>query len=361
MDIFNIDQLLPLVEKKPEFIVIQKGGYAVIDYVYQDKNTFDEPELMECRGIKFDDNGLILARPFAKFFNYGERDSVMPVHRPHVITEKMDGSMVHPVMIGKQFFLHTRKGHTDVAKKAERFMLSSHRDYRNFCVDALKDGWTPIFEYTGPNNRIVLRYDEENLSLLALRNTVTGTLMSFDKVYRISRDYGIPMVRLVTFQLRGQVQEFLDHTRALKNAEGYVIYFDNSYMLKIKAEDYVLKHRALDDLSSKQKVVALCAQGFMDDVLSILSDLDAAELAAFNDALQTEVNVLAGTARELASMVTDGHRTRKDFALHWAPRIQPWWLVPIIFGIIDGKDARMLTLKAVQKHYKDIGVSWRGQ
>ena len=63
--------------------------------MYQDQHTFDIPELMECRGIKFCPEGLILARPFRKFFNYGERGADLPAHRPHYITHKMDGSMVH--------------------------------------------------------------------------------------------------------------------------------------------------------------------------------------------------------------------------------------------------------------------------
>ena len=69
MRIRNISELLPFVDQKPEFVVLDRGDYQVIDYVYQDQHTFDIPELMECRGIKFDKYGLILARPFRKFFN----------------------------------------------------------------------------------------------------------------------------------------------------------------------------------------------------------------------------------------------------------------------------------------------------
>ena len=92
MKITNIQPLLRAIESKPEFVVIDKGDFTVIDYVYQDQHTFDDPITMECRGIKFDKDGLILARPFRKFFNYGERGADLPIHRPHIITEKLDGS-----------------------------------------------------------------------------------------------------------------------------------------------------------------------------------------------------------------------------------------------------------------------------
>ena len=366
MQITNINQLLPHVEKKPEFVVLDKGEYTVIDYVYQDQHTFDEPILMECRGIKFDRDGLILARPFRKFFNYGERGSALPMHRPHIITEKLDGSMIHPVMLERRMFLMTRKGHTDVAMKAERFLLScADRQYAAFCQQAIKDGWTPIFEYIGPDNRIVLRYNEQNLVLLAMRHTVNGTIMARGDMEERAEGFAVPVVAPPDYMTPDttidDVAAFVKHTRELVDAEGYVIYFDDGYMVKIKAQDYVLKHRALDDMSSKKKVVALCAQGFMDDVLPILSEADADELVAFNECLQQEVNKLATRATRAAEYVMTGIKSRKDFALEVASNIKPKWLAGVCFGIMDGKDARMQVLKGVQKDYDNIGIKWRGE
>jgi RNA ligase len=362
MEIYNIKQLLPFVEQKPEFVVLKKDGYQVIDYVYQDQNTFDIPELMECRGIKFCPEGLILARPFRKFFNYGERGADLPVHRPHTITEKLDGSMVHPVLLDRRMFFMTRKGHTDVAMKAERHVLSTPGiDYQGFCHSAIRNGWTPIFEYTGPNNRIVLRYEKEALTLIAMRRIIAGEMATREELRNFVNGFNVPLVKTKTFQLKGQIDEFITHTRALTDAEGYVIYFDDGYMVKIKAEDYVLKHRALDDLGSKKKVVALCAQGFMDDVLPILSEADADELMVFDHDLQEEVNQLARVAHGLIELCQDDPEGRKRFALNVAPTVKPKWLAGVCFGVMDGKDARMLVLKAVEKHYNDIGVKWRGE
>ncbi len=362
MRILNISELLPFVDQKPEFVVLDRGDYQVIDYVYQDQHTFDIPELMECRGIKFDKFGLILARPFRKFFNYGERGADLPAHRPHIITEKLDGSMIHPVKLERRLFFHTRKGHTDVAKQAERFILSAPQyNYQRFSLRMIRDGWTPIFEYTGPNNRIVLRYEEEALTLIAMRHTVDGTLYPYQDMFGLAASYNLPVVKKVNITLEGHVATFVEHTRKLVDAEGYVIIFDDGYMVKIKAEDYVLKHRALDDLGSMKKVVALCCQGFMDDVLPILSEADASELVDFNDALQDEVNFLADKAERAASHVMLGIKSRKDFALEVAGSIKPPWLASVCFGVMDGQNARMLVLKNIQRHYADLGVKWRGE
>lgn len=360
LEIYNIRQLLPLVEQKPEFVVIDKGAYLVIDYVYQDKDTFEHPELMECRGIKFCPQGLILARPFRKFFNYGEQGSDLPLHRPHVITDKLDGSMIHPVLIdNKSLFLHTRKGHTDVARQAERYMMSCDIPYTRFCKAMLRGGWTPIFEYVGPNNRIVLRYEREELILLAMRHTVEGHLMSYDTMVVMAKEYDVPVVS--NLGAMDNRDAFLAHARGLEDAEGYVIYYDDGYMVKIKADDYVLKHRALDDMGNKKKVVALCAQGFMDDVLPTLDEADRQELIEFNDELQHEINTLVRVARGLAEPVVTGSMTRKDYALTVAPNVKPAWLNSIVFGVLDRKPTRKMVIDAVIKHPEDIGIKWRGE
>ena len=366
MKITNIRKLLPLVEQKPEFKVLDKGEYLVIDYVYQDQNTFDIPELMECRGIKFDSNGLILARPFRKFFNYGEKGSGLPIHRPHTITTKLDGSMIHPAKLDRRMFMMTRKGHTDVAKQAERFIVSSpDHGYLPFCEAALRDGWTPIFEYVGPDNRIVLRYEEPKLVLLAMRHTIEGTVMPFIDMLASADEYNIPIVTPPDIPLLGDplinVDWFVKHTRELEDAEGYVVYFDDGYMVKIKADDYVMKHRALDNMDSKKKVVALCAQGFHDDVLPMLSEADAAELLTFNDELQLEITRLSGTATALAQRVVRGDITRKVFAQDVMPTIVPRFIAGLAFGVMDGKDARALAIDAVIKNVDFVEAKWRRQ
>jgi RNA ligase len=359
MNITNIRQLLPLIEGKPEFVVIDKGDYKVIDYVYQDVDTFNLPELQECRGIKFDANGLILARPFQKFFNYGERgEESLPIHTPHVVMEKLDGSMVHPAILAGKLLFMTRKGHTDVAKKAERFVLSSDAGYLPLCRKLLREGYTPIFEYVGPDNRIVLRYDESSLILLAARHMLTGVMMPRKALLgAYAAPFSVPLVK--AFDPISDINTFIRHTRDLEDAEGYVVVFDNGYMVKVKAEDYVLKHRALDDLSSKKKIVALCAQGFADDVLPILDDADRDELIAFNHEVQYQINEMAHRIRiQLIRVKAEGY-TRKEVALSIAPQFGPFR--GAFFKALDGVEPRLPVLRTIETHPELVTAKWRGE
>jgi RNA ligase len=219
-----------------------------------------------------------------------------------------------------------------------------------------------VFEYIGPDNRIVLRYDEPMLVLLAMRETVSGQFIPFSGLNRWGREYGIPVVSCRDIGSACTAEEFVKYTRELKGEEGFVVYFDDGYMVKVKAEDYVLKHRALDDLGSKKKVVALCCQGFADDVLPILGDADKEELIAFDRALKAEISRLVHIAHGLVYPVVQGVISRKDFALSPVQNVRPSWLRGVCFGILDGKNAQRLVLQAVEKGgYADIGVKWRGE
>ncbi len=353
MQITNINQLLPIVEKKSEFLVMDKGDFTVIDYVYQDSDTFEFPELMECRGIKFDKNGLIIARPFRKFFNYGENGAGLPVHRPHVVTTKLDGSMVHGVRIGKHNYLHTRKGHTDVAKKAEKFVARGDCGHQAFIHSYLNSGYTPIFEFIGPENRIVLRYEEHALIFLAARHMISGDFAEREGAKAFAEQHGV--LTAETHDSIEDVPKFIAHARDLEGEEGYVVYFDDGYMVKIKADEYVLIHRALDDMNSKKKVVALCIAGGVDDVIPRLEPADADELQYFCNQFHAQVTVMALSAENIAKHWKD---KRKEFALTQAKELG--WPAGVVFGIMDGKDARLMIMKALQRYPDDIQPDWRG-
>ena len=95
MRIEHIDEVLPYVVGRPDFVVAERDGYTVIDYVFVGLGTFDHPVRLECRGLKFAPNGKILARPFGKFFNINEKAHtqahLIDLSQPHIIMEKLDG------------------------------------------------------------------------------------------------------------------------------------------------------------------------------------------------------------------------------------------------------------------------------
>lgn len=202
--ITNISDVLPAIEGRDEFVVAEKEGYTVINYNVMMADTF--PNVLEevpvknwdgsngmswrfdpyaairceCRGIIFDSKtGDIIRRPFHKFFNVNEReetqDHVVDLSRPHVILEKLDGSMIAVFAHEGKLIWGTKMVAQDFHELVEQFVKESDIDYEGFCWELINSGHTPIFEWMHPQKRIVIDYGKEpTLTLTAIRNIVTG-------------------------------------------------------------------------------------------------------------------------------------------------------------------------------------------
>ncbi|KAF0136958.1 MAG: hypothetical protein FD152_764 [Xanthobacteraceae bacterium] len=308
--ITHIDGVLPAIAGRQDFVVARREGYTAVDYVFAGADTFDCPIRRECRGLKFDAKGRLIARPFEKFFNVGEKPHTQPDlldwSQPHTIMEKLDGSMIHPAIVHNEVVFMTRMGRTDVARKAERHLT---RELAARLYWHLSVGLTPIFEFTAPDNRIVVDYPASALTLLAIRGTVGGAYMDRATLERDAAEFGVPVVPL---HAPPTGAEFLDYARQVRGMEGFVVRFADGLTVKAKGEDYVLKHRARDSILQEKNVLALVLKGEIDDVLPMLEPADRLRVEDYRDDVQSSVRVLAGYVDR---MVRSGARLdQKTFA-----------------------------------------------
>jgi RNA ligase len=181
----HIDDVLPHIEGRDEFIVAQREGYSVINYVVTMADTFDMtgPNDLggairrECRGLKFYPNGEIAARFLHKWFNVNEREETrienINFSEPHRIEYKLDGSAIHSMLVEGHVRWMTKMGITQVSMQAEEFVAKNTK-YKNFAKWCIEQQLTPSFEWCSPFNQIVVPYEEEQLTLLCLRNNITG-------------------------------------------------------------------------------------------------------------------------------------------------------------------------------------------
>lgn len=309
----HINDVLPHIEGRTDFIVAKKEGYSVIDYVYALQDSFDDPYRMECRGLKFGEDGRILARPLHKFFNINEREDtqahLLDFTEPHTIMEKMDGSMIHPAMVNGRVVFMTRMGHTDVAIKAERHMTRAVEDA---CLTLLHWGYTPIFEWTAPDNRIVVRYDDSRLTLLAIRETVSGYYTTRQFCEAWGAEMGVDIVPVHNSGERTGA-DFAAYARAVLGFEGFVVRFENGLWVKAKGEDYVLKHKAKDSILQEKNILALVLTGGLDDVLPLLDEPDADAARSYRNAVEAGVERTVVDLRRF--LAANENVPQKEFAV----------------------------------------------
>ena len=60
----TIDDVIPHISGDVGIFCNRHADYDVIDYAYVLSETFDRPERLECRGLKFAKDGSLIARPF---------------------------------------------------------------------------------------------------------------------------------------------------------------------------------------------------------------------------------------------------------------------------------------------------------
>lgn len=318
----HLDDVLPHIQGRAEFIRVDKEGYTVLNYVFQTSETFPDVTndaaaiLRECRGMIFDTtSGRIVNRRLHKFFNLGERSDTtdIDVSRPHHVLDKLDGSMISPLMVGGGIRWASKMGVTHVSMQAEAF-VAAHPEYERFAFNCLGADTTPIFEWMSRGNRIVLDYGDDKLTLLALRDNVSGQYTPRDNLEALAMDYGLPLVGAVSTSL-GSMGQFVENLRLREGIEGVVITFDDGHMVKIKTDWYVQLHRAKDQISRERHLIALILGDKIDDLLPALPEDDRARVMEFAATINFDLTEFSCLIMKTMTDVRKSGWDRKAFAL----------------------------------------------
>ncbi len=353
----NISQVLPLIANKPEFVVAQRGEFTVVNYVVSMSDTFPDVVtegdaiLRELRGIIFNsETGDIISRPFHKFWNANEREetllNALDFTKKHSVFTKLDGSMIRPFYVNGEVRFGTKMGLTDVAAQAEEF-ARNHDGYVSFSELCLASDMTPIFEWTSRKQRIVIDYPVDNLVLLAVRHMHTGEY--FDHA-TIVRDFGytgiIPVV--AEHPIVKSAQEFISTTRQLKGIEGFVVAWDDGHRIKIKCEDYIIKHKSKELMLFEKNIVDIIVNEKADDIKAFLPPEDKARFEAFETKFWEGVKKTADDITGLYTANVDKYPTKKEFAVNFANK-QDVRIRPYLFEIAYGRTAYELLIGYLRK------------
>lgn len=206
---------------------------------YSQKTQFErawDQVTMNCRGLIVNiATGEIIARPFPKFFNYGEhieKNMPIPNEEPYVY-DKMDGSLGILYKLNGKVWIATRGSFT-----SEQAVWATEW-WRQKMMMVPTEGFTHLFEIVYPENRIVVNYDFSGLVHLATIENSTGRTIPhvWPEPVRELREYPF-----TTFEALAM------HDKP--NREGFVLYFPASDVrMKIKFPEYVRLHKLITGVS----------------------------------------------------------------------------------------------------------------
>jgi RNA ligase len=359
--ITHINDVFPHIEGKDEFRVMEKDWYTVINYAVAFEETFkwDDNDPVgsavrrECRGLIFNtETGNLISHPYHKFFNAGEKEETqlnkINLYEPHIVLEKLDGSMIRPIPTPEGFRLATKMGVTEVAMNAEVF-IADKPHYARFIHKCLLMNVTPLFEWVSRKNRIVVDYPTDNLILTGMRYNDTGKYIDYQIMMDYATAWNIPVVQAVDGLAVQNIELFVKQVREWDDGEGVVVRFDNGGMVKIKADDYVLRHKSKDSISQEKNVLQTILEDAVDDLVPLLTPEDGERLRSFQGAFWKGLDEVA---YEMAELFVEGNKMypeKKDFAVEFVQKIVLPKYAPIMYAMKAGKGSKEVLIDMIGK------------
>ena len=298
---------------------------------------------IQTRGLVTDINGVVVARPFKKFFNIEENRHVPT--KDFEVFEKMDGSLAIIFNYSDEWILATRGSFLSEQAIKGREILEKY-NYKSLSTET-----TYLCEILYKSNRIVVSYnDTEELVLLAAIETKTGYEYDIHNI-----DYsnvGFPIVK--------KYDGIEDYTKLKKiiddNAEGFVIKFSNGERIKIKGETYVRLHKIMTNVSTTSIWDILSNGGNVDVILSDVPDEFYRKIKECEEELMFLYNTLNNDygnyfriiMNQLEKMGLPGDR--KTFAA----LAKTYQYPSLLFGHLDGKDVSKGIWRIIKPEFEKL-------
>ena len=239
-----------------EMLRLEAGGYLNVNehrtsrlliWNYTPQAQFERlwtREVLMSRGLITKPDGRIVARPFAKFFNFEEHHGPLPTG-PYEVWEKLDGSLgiLYRDDLGELQMATRGSFHSDQALRASEML---RRPEFSIHLAGLAEDFTHLFEIVYPENRIVVDYGRaERLVYLGAVNTEQG----WDVPPDASAWPDVPEF----FSTLPSTESPLNlKLLEAPNKEGFVLRFTgNGLRLKLKFDEYVRLHKAVTDLTTR--------------------------------------------------------------------------------------------------------------
>jgi len=299
----------------------QAGPDGLRVYCYTSSCVYDgqwNDATLIARGLILDSkNETVVATPFPKFFNVFERGETIP-DLAFETFEKVDGSLIIIFW------------HDDEWKTATKGAFASPQAQwaaarlKTYDLTALQPGTTYLAEAVYAENRIVVRYADDALVLLAAYDE-SGAELSYASLCETAERLGW---RMATRHGYDSLSKLMTEAKDLpSDAEGFVVRFSDGLRLKIKGAEYRRIH-ALISRITPLAMWELMQAG--DDLAKVRRDIPEefwSDFDAICALLTRQLDTVLETAKREAASVT--HLSDKDVGLRLAQF--PADIRPLIF------------------------------
>ena len=256
----------PFYESK---LVVNGYNVSIFNYRLAQYSDFIDNEEMRGLTFVFNSDGSLFKRYLLlhKFFNLNQVEetqySLIKDLKIKSIHNKEDGSIASFIKLPNGDVV----GKSKMSFESEQALgmnrlYNSNSDLKRFIDWSLDNDLVAVFEYVAPTNRIVLKYSDEELILLRLRDNKTGEYLDLSKY-----SDKIGSIKVAPSDV-GTLDELVELSHSVEDKEGWIIEFTNGLFIKIKTSWYVSLHGLLtDDLYREHVLVKYILDEKIDDIL----------------------------------------------------------------------------------------------
>lgn len=313
----------------------RKGNLLLLNYtkgaVYENRWNFLE---RVSRGLIIDCvTGEVVARPFDKFFNWGEKGTTDA--KVVSVSEKVDGVLGILYRECGKLKIATRGSFDSVfAVWATKWLKENGRE-----LDIIEDNLTFLFEIVYPGSRIVIDYEGyEGLYLTDIRNRHTGEyIRPYEAITETAHYHGFGVPETKELDTRGLIRS----TYILPpNKEGYVAEFADGSRYKFKGQAYTKISKSIQRISFKNTLTHV-REGTTQDMLNCLPDVYQEEAMDYISTIEKTVKeIIERTEGIVMACPYNPDENRREFAM-W---VNEYYKsdAAYIFNFIDGYDLKPL-------------------
>lgn len=238
---------------------------------------------LQARGCVINLNKMeIASASLPKFFNLNEKPEThfsiveqKMKKQPHMYYIKQDGSCVNLSHVEELIITTPGSFISKQTKWAKEFLEKNRTTFLQDLPIKFQD-ITFVFEYVGPENRVVVNYSKTDMILLHMVHRKTGRILPFEEVEKIANEYGFTMCDVSHITLEQILHEKDDAGKyKAEDMEGWILRIDkedDTFMVKVKCADYIRLHYVLARLLNPKWVLQAMIEETLDDQIAQIDD-----------------------------------------------------------------------------------------